>query len=109
MLLPSRDRSRTSVARFLLARVERFGMLGLLDHDPEGKAWGIAMAGRFHVEVVPVGTADARVRVARLYEVLADLIVSRRGGRYDNGRTVCSGLDGVAGTGANHPEPAGCH
>jgi hypothetical protein len=97
------------VARFLLARVERFGMLGLLDRDPDGKAWGIAMADRFQVEVVPIGTADARVRVARLYEVLANLIVSRRGGCHDNGCAVCAGLDGGAGTGAHHPEPIGCH
>src|SRR5262245_104222 len=33
MLLPNGDRPQTSVARFLLARVERFGILGLLDRD----------------------------------------------------------------------------
>ena len=50
------------------------------------------------MEVVPVGTDDARVRLTRSYEVLVTLIGSRRGGRHDNDCTVCSGLDGAART-----------
>ena len=72
MLLPSHERPQTSVARFLLTRVERFGMLGLLDRDPAGHAWGVTAAEPYHVEVVPVGTADAHVRAARLHEVLGE-------------------------------------
>ena len=39
-LLPHGEQRRTTPARFAVGRLARFGLLGLLDHDPAGGAWG---------------------------------------------------------------------
>ena len=66
MLVPREGRSRASAARFELSRFERFGLLGLLERDPVGEAWRADRVGTFHVEMIPVGTADTADRRTRL-------------------------------------------
>lgn len=73
MLVPRERRPRASAARFDLSRFERFGLLGLLERDPVGEAWRAGRVGLFHVEMIPVGTADAADRRARLYSLLHQL------------------------------------
>ena len=66
MLVPRERRARASAARFELSRFERFGLLGLLERDPVGEAWRADRVGTFHVEMIPVGTADTADRRTRL-------------------------------------------
>ena len=63
-----------SPARFDIGRVERFGLFGLLERDPVGEAWHTSRIEDFQIEVIPVGTADATARTARLYAFLHQLL-----------------------------------
>ena len=55
-------------AWFSLQRFQRFGLLGLLDRDPVGNAWGTRTLEPFQVELIPVGTGDSQgARCAPLY------------------------------------------
>jgi hypothetical protein len=109
MLLPRDRRSRASAARFELSRFERFGLLGLLERDPVGEAWRADRVGTFHVEMIPVGTADTADRRTRLYQFLYQLatgVTGPAGGEDASRSTVRSRLDRDAGEGANDQEPA---
>lgn len=106
MLLPKDRRSRASAARFEFSRFERFGLLGLLERDPVGEAWRVDRVGTFHVEMIPVGTADAADRRTRLYQFLYQLATRPAGGEHATHCTVRPRLDRDAGEGANDREPA---
>lgn len=106
MLVPRERRPRASAARFDLSRFERFGLLGLLERDPVGEAWRAGRVGPFHVEMIPVGTADAADRRARLYQFLHQLATRPTGGEDASGSPVRPRLDRDAGEGADHREPA---
>ena len=49
-MLPRFERPRTSPARFDTGRVERFGLLGLLERDPVGQEWAATMVDGFQVQ-----------------------------------------------------------
>lgn len=70
MLFPGPRQRRSTSARFCLARFIRYGLLGLLDRDPLGRAWGSRSVDAFQVEMVPVGVADTEERMARLSAIL---------------------------------------
>ena len=106
MLVPRDRRRRASAARFELSRFERFGLLGLLQRDPVGEAWRTDRVGTFHVEMIPVGTADAADRRTRLYQFLYQLATGPAGGDDATRCTVRPRLDRDAGEGANDQEPA---
>lgn len=106
MLLPRQQRCRTSAARFDLSRVERFGLLGLLERDPMGEAWRSDRVGSFHVEVIAVGSVDAAARQTRLYQFLSQLVRGPEGETDDTRGCLRSGLDGDARERANDREPA---
>src|SRR5438128_3316287 len=88
---------RLTPAQFDLARVARFGVLGLLDNDPLGVTWATHAVDQFDVELIPVGPADASERMARLCAVLYSLTTTPRGGDAATRRTVRPCLDGDAG------------
>lgn len=109
MLVPRDRRPRASAVRFELSRFERFGLLGLLERDPVGEAWRADRVGTFHVEMIPVGTADAADRRTRLYQFLHQLatgVTGPAGGEHATRCTIRSRLDRDAGEGANDQEPA---
>jgi hypothetical protein len=104
-LLDPVERPRISPERFDLERFGRFGLLGLVDERPTRRA-----DDRFEVQVIPLGTEDASDRWARLCELLAGLVTQPEGGEPD--ATSCpvrAGIDGLAGEGADDPEPARGH
>lgn len=107
MLVPPSGRCRTTPLRFMLCRFERFGLLGLLDDDPLGAAWGTSRVEDFEVELIPVGTADASERAARLYAYLVHLLKTTPGDRNAQRCPLRPSLDGYAGEGSNDPEPVG--
>jgi hypothetical protein len=107
-LLGRGEQRRTMPAWFSLQRFERFGLLGLLDRDPVGNAWGTRTLERFQVELIPVGTRDSQGRSARLYALLYDLI-TMQGEEHDTSRPVRPGFHRATREGTDHPEPAGHH
>jgi hypothetical protein len=103
-LLEPALRARCSPAQFDGYRFERFGLLGLVDgaslvQGPEG----------FSIRLVPLAPTDAEERLVQLYELLATLVTEPQGGGDATGRALRESLDGIAGEGANHPEPARRH
>jgi len=106
MLLPREGRPRASAARFELSRFVRFGLLGLLERDPVGEAWRADRVGTFHVEMIPVGTADTADRWTHLYQFVYQLANRPTGGEHATRCTVRPRLDQDAGEGANNREPA---
>jgi hypothetical protein len=105
VLLDPARRPRISPERFDLERFRRFGLLGLVDQHPTRET-----TDAFEVQLMPLGTDDASDRWARLCELLAGLVTQPEGGEPD--ATSCpvrAGFDGVAGEGADDPEPACRH
>lgn len=106
MLLPYERRQRTAPARFYLARLTRYGLLGLLDRDPLGRAWGWNIFETRQVELVPIGAADTTERMTRLYAVLYGLITKTAGGDQNAASgTIRTGFYRNAGEGTNNSEP----
>jgi len=109
MLLPERQRPRISPALFDLDRYQRFGVLGLLDHDPVGDGWFWSVHGALQVEVIAVGSADSGERRGRLLALLAQLIDPAQGGEDASGSPLRSRFHRDAGEGADHPQSARRH
>jgi len=106
MLLPSDQRPRTTSARFDIGRVERFGLLGLLERDPVGDAWIGGSVGDFQVQLIPVGTANAQDRWGRLFAVLSALLTTTAGETHDSCGTLRPCIDRNAGEGTDDSESA---
>jgi hypothetical protein len=106
MLLPSLQRPRTTPVRFDIGRVERFGLLGLLERDPVGAEWAGGIVGDFQVQLIPVGTALVHDRWACLLTVLSDLIAMSPGGTHDPCCALRPRLNRNAGERTDHSEPA---
>lgn len=103
VLVPAAGRRRASPAQFDLHRFQRRGLLGLVDPA----SWsGTGSGGRFDVRVLAIETADARERWDRLCDLVVGLV---KGGGDATSGTVCASLDGVAGEGADDPQPVGRH
>jgi hypothetical protein len=101
-LTPANDRPRVSPAQFDLRRLQRFGLLGLVD----GIVWRPGH-GDFEVQLVPLGADDAEERLARLCELLGTLLsVPGEGGGDATSSALRAGVDGAAGAGADDREPA---
>ena len=98
---------RVTPAQLSLGRVARFGVLGLLDHDPLGTAWGVFAIEQFQVELIPVGTADTSERVARLCAVLFALTTTPQGENHVARSPVRQSVDRNARERADHSEPVG--
>jgi hypothetical protein len=103
VLTPRAERPRVSPAQFDLRRFNRFGLLGLADAESRPTR---ARRRTFEVQVIAIGTADARDRWFRLCELLLGLV---RGAEDATSGAVRAGVDRVAGEGADDPEPAGRH
>jgi hypothetical protein len=97
-------RPAVSPVHFDLRRLERCGLLGLVDTPP----WRRGVGG-LEVQIVPLLAADAEDRWARLCELLVGLVAGTEEASDATSRFVCPGLDGAAGEGADDPEPAGRH
>ena len=107
MLLSRDQQRRATPARFCLGRFTRYGLLGLLDRDPLGKAWGWYTIEARQVELIPVGAVDTSERMTRLYAVLYGLTREIAGGDHNAARgALCTGVYRDAGEGTNDPEPA---
>jgi hypothetical protein len=101
MLTEPAARPRVSPAQFDLRRFQRFGVLGLVEHDvlrPQG--------GHFVIELVALGTDDSEDRLTRLCALLGGWVTGAQGGEDATSGAVRSGVDGLAGEGADDPEPA---
>ena len=110
MLLPRGQQPQVAPARFYLARFTRYGLLGLLDRDPLGRAWGQYTVETRQVELVPINAVDTTERMARLYAALYRLTTKIPGGDHDAARSaLCTGFYGDAGEGADYPESIGSH
>jgi hypothetical protein len=109
MLTEPTDRPRTSPAQFDLQRFHRYGLLGLVDGTPLRRGCGDATRATFDVQLIAMEAEDAPDRWARLFVLLARTVSGSRGGDHAAGRTVCQSLDGLAGEGTDHPEPARRH
>lgn len=105
MLLPSVQRPRTTPVRFDIGRVDRFGLLGLLECDPVGTEWVGGRVGGFQVQLIPVGTATAHDRWARLLTVLSDLVTTSAGGTHDPCCALRPRLDRNAGERTDDSQP----
>ena len=101
MLTEPDQRPRVSPAQFDLRRLNRFGVVGFVDH---GFQW--QSSGDFEVEIIPMGAEDAEDRMARLCEFLVGVMRDSQGGDDATCGAVREGLDGPAGEGADDPEPA---
>jgi hypothetical protein len=98
------DRPRVSPAQFDLHRLQRLGLLGLLDRPVHHAR---TAATDFELQLIPLVADDFEDRVARLCELLGGMLAERRGGENATSGTVCPGLDRAAGEGADDREPAG--
>jgi hypothetical protein len=101
MLTEPAARARVSPAQFDLRRFERFGVLGLVEHDVRHPQWGDV-----EIEIVALGTDDSEDRLMRLCALLGGWVTGAQGGEDATSGAVRSGVDGLAGEGADDPEPA---
>lgn len=101
MLTERAARPRVSPAQFDRRRFERFGMLGLVEHDVVR-----SQGGHFEIELVALGPEESEDRLTRVCALLAGWVTGAQGGMDATSGVVRAGVDGLAGEGANDPEPA---